>query len=116
MLEEIRPHFCLADWKSMYESIKTLDYFLPVYLPPDLHDRGFKSLFSLLSLSLSFSDLDRSSRLWLTEFFEIWLSIPNDTLWESVSANLEGPFAFHRCSLVSGQSLLSSRLVQHRFD
>ena len=57
MLEEIRPQFCLVDWESMLEPMKALQCFLPVHLPPNLHDRGFKSLFSPL---FPLSDLDRS--------------------------------------------------------
>ena len=84
VLDEIRPQLCLVDSTSTYYVMKILERFLPINLPPSLHNQGFKYVhaFSLLfidHLSLPYA------RLWLTEFFGIWESLYNDTLWELVS-------------------------------
>ncbi|CAF1329744.1 unnamed protein product [Adineta steineri] len=68
ILDEIRPQLCPLDPHSMSHSMKIFDYFLPVQLPLKLHDQGFK--------------------LWLSEFFDIWENINNETPWELYLVNI----------------------------
>lgn len=41
ILDEFRPHMCPFD-KSLPGVMQIFDFFLPVDLPPHLHDQGFK--------------------------------------------------------------------------
>jgi hypothetical protein len=51
ILDEFRPQFCATDYTCSIETIKMLEIFLPVILPPELHHQGFKFVYSR-SLSL----------------------------------------------------------------
>jgi hypothetical protein len=79
ILDELRPKICPTDW-NFGDIIKMFKLFLPVKLPPDLHNQGFKfvSFFSRVYHMLVF-------RLWLSEFFCIWESIYNQAVCENVS-------------------------------
>ncbi|UJR08489.1 hypothetical protein I4U23_012756 [Adineta vaga] len=61
ILDEFRPQLYFNDWTIM-ETMKILQMILPVNLPPAMHDHGYK--------------------LWLNEFFEIWNTLYNRTVWE----------------------------------
>jgi hypothetical protein len=55
ILDEFRPKMCPIMESTFYDVIKMLRLFLPVNLPPDLHNQGFKYIrvsFSLLSCIL----------------------------------------------------------------
>ncbi|CAF1381810.1 unnamed protein product [Rotaria sordida] len=61
ILDEFRPLLCPIDW-TFSNTIRLLELFLPVHMPPNLHDQAFK--------------------LWLPELFGIWDGVYNDTVWE----------------------------------
>lgn len=46
MLDEWRPWLCPFDM-YVIGGLQCLDYFLPTSLPPELHHKGFKYVFSL---------------------------------------------------------------------
>jgi len=55
ILDEFRPKMCPIMESSFYDIIKMLRLFLPVNLPPDSHNQGFKYVrfsFSFLSCTL----------------------------------------------------------------
>ncbi|CAF1134879.1 unnamed protein product [Rotaria sordida] len=62
ILDELRPRICPFD-SSFVNTIKMFTLLLPVNLPPDLHNQGFK--------------------LWLAEFFGIWANIQKTSAWKS---------------------------------
>jgi hypothetical protein len=57
ILDELRPQMCPIE-SSFVDTMKMFELFLPIYLPPDLHNQGFKfahflfSYFFLLHASL----------------------------------------------------------------
>ncbi|CAF0754546.1 unnamed protein product [Rotaria sp. Silwood1] len=67
ILDEFRPWLCPFD-SAFSDAMCYLDLFLPVHLPPDLHDQGFK--------------------LWLPEFLGIWESVCSNPEWEQNMINI----------------------------
>ncbi|CAF4252294.1 unnamed protein product [Rotaria sp. Silwood2] len=65
---------CPFDW-SFDNTIKMFTLLLPVNLPPDLHNQGFK--------------------LWLAEFFSIWENIQKTSAWKSYLGVLFSSVAWH---------------------
>jgi len=53
ILDELRPKICPIDW-NFGHIIKMFKLFLPVKLPPDLHNQGFKFVYFLSLSSLVF--------------------------------------------------------------
>jgi proteasome activator subunit 4 len=41
ILDEFRPCLCPFD-SAFNDTIRTFEIFLPIHLPPELHDQGFK--------------------------------------------------------------------------
>ncbi|CAF1560656.1 unnamed protein product [Rotaria magnacalcarata] len=61
ILDEFRP--CLCPFDTVCGDVMGYwDMFLPVHLPPEIHNQGFK--------------------LWLTEFLDIWETVCNNPEWE----------------------------------
>ncbi|CAF3366761.1 unnamed protein product [Rotaria socialis] len=67
ILDEFRPWLCPFD-SAFSDAMCYLDLFLPVHLPPKLHDQGFK--------------------LWLPEFLSIWETVCNNPDWEQNMINI----------------------------
>ncbi|CAF4196635.1 unnamed protein product, partial [Rotaria magnacalcarata] len=67
ILDEFRPWLCPFD-SAFSDAMCYLDLFLPVHLPPKLHDQGFK--------------------LWLPEFLSIWETVCNNPDWEQNVINI----------------------------
>ncbi|CAF3831402.1 unnamed protein product, partial [Adineta steineri] len=67
ILDEFRPYLCPFD-SAFSDTMRIFELFLPVHLPPGLHDQGFK--------------------LWLTEFMDIWESVYSNPVWELNMINL----------------------------
>ncbi|CAF0736207.1 unnamed protein product [Didymodactylos carnosus] len=67
MLDEFRPYLCPFD-SAFSDAMRVFELFLPVHLPPQLHDNGFK--------------------LWLHEFLGIWESVYSNPVWEANLVNL----------------------------
>ncbi|CAF2108179.1 unnamed protein product [Rotaria magnacalcarata] len=80
ILDEIRPQICHIDSSSMSDAIKILESFLPINLPPSLHSQGFQ--------------------LWLSELFDIWQSIYNNTPWEIRLIQLFARLAWHNIGYI----------------
>jgi hypothetical protein len=81
ILDELRPKMCPIE-SSFVDTMKMFELFLPVNLPPDLHNQGFKFAHFLFSYFFCYM---RRFRLWLPEFFDIWESISNQSGWVLVS-------------------------------
>ncbi|UJR17105.1 hypothetical protein I4U23_004001 [Adineta vaga] len=75
ILDEVRPQLCPFDSISMCNAMQVFDYFLPLHLPPHLHNQGFK--------------------LWFSEFFGIWANINNETVWELYLVNIFSQLAWY---------------------
>ncbi|CAF4502010.1 unnamed protein product, partial [Rotaria sp. Silwood2] len=86
ILDEFRPRLCPTDW-TFSNNIRMLELFLPVHLPPNLHNQGFK--------------------LWLSEFFDIWDSVYNDTEWESRLTILFSCVAWYNIGYVNWEPWMS---------
>ncbi|CAF1238427.1 unnamed protein product [Rotaria sordida] len=86
ILDEIRPQLCPIDSWSMYNAMKILEGFLPINLPPSLHNQGFK--------------------LWLSEFFGIWESVYNDTAWEMRLLELFARLAWYNIGYIDWEPWL----------
>lgn len=41
ILDEFRPNLCPFD-SAFTDAIRTFELFLPIHLPPELHDQGYK--------------------------------------------------------------------------
>ncbi|CAF3512541.1 unnamed protein product, partial [Rotaria sordida] len=67
ILDEFRPYLCPFD-SAFSDTMRIFELFLPVHLPLNLHDQGFK--------------------LWLPEFLGIWESIYSNPAWELNMVNL----------------------------
>ncbi|CAF1141433.1 unnamed protein product [Adineta ricciae] len=80
LLDEFRPHLCPFDRIAICDTMQIFDYFLPMNLPPHLHDQGFK--------------------LWLPEFFNIWENINNETIWEAYLVNLFSRLAWYNIGYI----------------
>lgn len=63
ILDELRPTFYPLDNKTMCVSLKTLECFLPLQLPPEHHSIGHQ--------------------LWFEEFMTLWKVCHNGPLWEN---------------------------------
>ncbi|CAF1171345.1 unnamed protein product [Rotaria sordida] len=87
ILDEIRPQLCPIDSWSMYNAMKILEGFLPINLPPSLHNQGFK--------------------LWLSEFFGIWESVYNDTAWEMRLLELFARLAWYNIGYIDWEPWLA---------
>jgi proteasome activator subunit 4 len=88
ILDELRPRMCPIE-SSFVDVIDTFQHLLPLHLPLDLHDQGFKFVYFLLSRSFLFL---HHFRLWLPEFFGIWESVCNQSAWELVSSLIDVAF------------------------
>ncbi|XP_074661309.1 proteasome activator complex subunit 4A-like [Tubulanus polymorphus] len=84
MLEEWRPLLCPFD-VTMMKGVQYLSLFLPQFLPPEFHDRGFK--------------------LWLDEFFSIWDSI-NASLWDENLRKLFSRIASYNIGYIDWEPLI----------
>ncbi|CAF4314779.1 unnamed protein product [Rotaria socialis] len=67
ILDEFRPYLCPFD-SAFSDTMRIFELFLPVHLPLNLHEKGFK--------------------LWLPEFLGIWESIYSNPGWELNMVNL----------------------------
>ncbi|UJR35822.1 hypothetical protein I4U23_028569 [Adineta vaga] len=67
ILDEFRPWLCPFD-SAFSDAMCYLDLLLPVHLPPNLHEQGFK--------------------LWLQELLGIWESVTNSPDWEQNVINI----------------------------
>jgi proteasome activator subunit 4 len=57
ILEEFRPQLCPTD-SIFLETIKMLELFLPVNLPPEMHNQGFKFVYLFSQFFSMFIILD----------------------------------------------------------
>ncbi|CAF1604147.1 unnamed protein product, partial [Adineta ricciae] len=80
LLDEFCPHLCPFDRIAICDTMQIFDYFLPMNLPPHLHDQGFK--------------------LWLPEFFNLWENINNETIWEAYLVNLFSRLAWYNIGYI----------------
>ncbi|CAF0813651.1 unnamed protein product [Adineta steineri] len=80
ILDEIRPQLYPSDLTSMCNAMQIFDYFLPLHLPPHLHEQGFK--------------------LWFSEFFDIWENINNETVWELYLVNIFSQLAWYNIGYI----------------
>ncbi|CAM2708912.1 unnamed protein product [Rotaria socialis] len=87
ILDEIRPQICHIDSSSMHDAVKILESFLPVNLPPSLHSQGFQ--------------------LWLSELFDIWQSVYNNTPWEIRLIQLFARVAWHNIGYIDWEPWLA---------
>jgi hypothetical protein len=62
--------------------MRIFELFLPVHLPPELHDQGYKYefIFQEFNKHLLF-------RLWLPEFMAIWENVYSNPVWELVGVD-----------------------------
>ncbi|CAF1622524.1 unnamed protein product, partial [Adineta ricciae] len=67
ILDQFRPSLCPFD-SAFSDAMCYFDLLLPVHLPPELHEQGFK--------------------LWLPEFLNIWESVTNNPDWEQNVINI----------------------------
>ena len=81
ILDEFRPSLCPFD-SAFSDAMCFFDLLLPVHLPPELHEQGFKYEVSIRMKTL----MEKCSvfRLWLPEFLNIWESVTNNPDWEQV--------------------------------
>ncbi|CAF3884238.1 unnamed protein product [Rotaria sordida] len=86
ILDQFRPQLCLTDW-FVINTFKMFDLFLPVKLPPALHDQGFK--------------------LWLNEFFDIWENVYNGTIWELYMISMFSSVAWNNIGYIDWEPWLS---------
>ncbi|CAD5119000.1 DgyrCDS7656 [Dimorphilus gyrociliatus] len=71
LLDECRPYLCMFDVK-MTTALFLLDLFLPVNLPPNYHDQGFK--------------------IWFEEFMEFYLTLRAEIRYEKIFTRTLGSF------------------------
>lgn len=65
MLDYWRPKLCPFDHDAMLETVACLEVFLPITLPPEKSEFGYK--------------------LWLDELMDLWKTCHNSPGWERVS-------------------------------
>ena len=85
ILDQFRPYLCPFD-SAFSDTMRIFELFLPVHLPPELHDQGFKYKLNkdcYINESIFFI-----YRLWLPEFMGIWESVYSNPGWESVRLDL----------------------------
>ncbi|CAF0870123.1 unnamed protein product, partial [Didymodactylos carnosus] len=82
ILDQFRPHLCPFD-SAFFDAIRIFELFLPVHLPPQLHDKGFK--------------------LWLPEFLGIWESVHSNPEWEGNLVNLFSIVAWYNIGYIDWQ-------------
>ncbi|CAF2908164.1 unnamed protein product, partial [Rotaria sp. Silwood2] len=87
ILDEFHPWLCPFD-SAFSDAMCYLDLFLPVHLPPDLHDQGFK--------------------LWLPEFLGIWESVCSNPLWEQNMINIFSFVAWYNIGYIDWEPWLSN--------
>lgn len=63
ILDELRPKLCPFDGKTMYSTVKILEWFLPVFVAPEYHSL--------------------SHQLWFEEFMTLWEVCHNAPQWEN---------------------------------
>ncbi|CAF1453615.1 unnamed protein product, partial [Adineta ricciae] len=87
ILDKLRPWLCPFD-SAFEDALYFFQIFLPIHLPSDLHEQGFK--------------------LWLLEFLGIWESIqrfyPN---WEQYFINLFSVVAWHNIGYIDWEPWIS---------
>ncbi|CAF4659701.1 unnamed protein product [Rotaria sp. Silwood1] len=86
ILDEFRPYLCPFD-SAFSDTMRIFELFLPVHLPPNLHDQGFK--------------------LWLPEFLGIWESIYSNPAWELNMVNLFSLLAWCNIGYIDWEPWLS---------
>ncbi|CAF3716099.1 unnamed protein product [Rotaria sp. Silwood1] len=89
ILDQFRPYLCPYD-SAFSDAMKMFDSFLPIDLPPGLHNQGFK--------------------LWLTELFNIWDCIYNNTdsdLWEMYLVHLFSNLAWYNIGYIDWEPWLA---------
>jgi len=108
ILDEFRPWLCPFD-TSFEDAMYFFDLFLPVNLPSNLHNQGFKCAFAFLDfLRVIYRSM---FRLWLSEFLGIWESVCNNPDWEEVSIFIDYVYRYLRRFLEHDPYFLFCRLV-----
>ncbi|CAF1048161.1 unnamed protein product [Adineta steineri] len=85
ILDELRPKLCPIEW-GFCDAMRMFELFLPVNLPPDLHDQGFK--------------------LWLPEFFHMWENIYNKSGWELRVTDIFSSLAWNNIGYINWENWL----------
>lgn len=92
ILDEFRPKIFPVDMRSMDCTVQCFEWFLPMELPPEHHDLGFK--------------------LWFQEFMELWDVLHNMPHWENNFVWLIANLANHNIGYIDWEPYLPTMFTK----